>query len=273
MILRGTLEHFDCPAMDRSATRGLAKASARHATAAKRRIYIIDPDRAVCEALGKTFTALGYDVRVAGSAAAFASAPLPDINCCVLVDVSFRDQSGFDLLRHLQDADAIAEIVFMTAHADISMAVNAMKRGAVDFLTKPLRMSELLPAVDTALVRSAHRRDGRRRRAQFSASVALLTPREKEVLALVLQGKRNKQIADALASQESTVKVHRSRLMRKLGVRTLADLLRAGAQFDADGRAPSLDPARNGHAAFPVVPGTLPRFDHAPLRSSRSQRQ
>jgi len=217
----------------------------------RKRIYIVDRDRTVCETLAKTFVALGYDVRVAPSAAALASTPLPDISCCVLIDVSFSDQSAFDLQQHFLDHDADVDVVFMTAHGDISMAVNAMKRGAVDFLTKPLRMSELLPAIDAALLRSAQRRDARRRHAQFNARIARLTPREREVLALVLQGKRNKQIADALASQESTVKVHRSRLMRKLEVRTLADLLRIGAQFGRDGQAPGYA-LRLGRASLPA---------------------
>lgn len=211
----------------------------------RKRIYVVDRDRAACETLAKTLISLGYDLRVAPSAAALAGAPLPDVNCCVLVDVSYNDPSAFELQQHFLDNDADVGVVFMTAHGDISMAVTAMKRGAVDFLTKPLRMSELLPAVDAALLHSAERRDARRHRAQFNARVARLTPREREVLALVLEGKRNKQIADALASQESTVKVHRSRLMRKLEVRTLADLLRIGSELGRDsGQAPGKAPGR-----------------------------
>ena len=220
----------------------------RSSASTKRRVYIVDRDKALCGTLERTLASLGYDVRSAASAAALAAMPLPDINCCVLVDISFSDQSAFDLQRHFLDTGADVDVVFMTAQGDISMAVSAMKRGAVDFLTKPLRMSELLPAVDAALLRSAQRRDLRRHRALLSARVARLTPREREVLALVLQGKRNKHIADALASQESTVKVHRSRLMRKLAVRTLADLLRIGVHLGNDapgaaGQAAPFDPS------------------------------
>lgn len=230
--------------------------SVRATANARKRIYIVDRDRIESETLAKTLVALGYHVRVVASAAELAGAPLPDVDCCVLLDVSFSDQSAFELHQHFLDSDADVDVVFMTAHSDISMAVAAMKRGAVDFLTKPLRLSELLPAVDTALLRSALRRDARRRRAQFDARVARLTPREREVLALVLEGKRNKQIADALASQESTVKVHRSRLMRKLEVRTLADLLRIGAELGRD-RAPSSGNApRHGPS---TRPGSLSR--------------
>lgn len=207
----------------------------------RKRIHVVDGDRRAGDALAKALAPLGYEVRIALSAAAFAAATLPDVDCCVLIDVSFNDQSGFELQQHLIDSGSDAGIVFMTAHADIPMAVTTMKRGAVDFLAKPLRMSELLPAVDAALLRSARRRAARRRHAEFSERVARLTPREREVLALVLEGKRNKQIADALASQESTVKVHRSRLMRKLEIRSLAELLRVDAELGRSIAAPSAD--------------------------------
>ena len=213
-----------------------------------KRVYIVDRDRTVCETLGKTFASFGYEVRVAASASALAGTSFAESTCCLLLDVSFSDQSAFELQDHLQRLDSPVDIVFMTAQGDISMAVNAMKRGAVDFLTKPLRMSELLPAVDTALQRSALRREARRRHALFTARVALLTPREREVLKLVLRGQRNKQIADALASQESTVKVHRSRLMRKLEVRTLAELLRIGAELES---RPERGPVRRSFGAAP----------------------
>lgn len=236
---------------------------ARSSAHPRKRIYIVDRDRTVCETLGKTFASLGYEVRLAASPQALAAAPLPDVNCCVLVDVSFTDQSAFDLQRHYADAAAPVALVFMTAQGDIAMAVNAMKRGAVDFLTKPLRMSELLPAVDLALLRSAQQRDARKSQTEMSERVARLTPRENAVLALVLQGKRNKQIADQLQSQESTVKVHRSRLMRKLEVRTLAELLRAApllapAERDGLGRGTVagwvLAPMRSGAGAVPLAP-------------------
>lgn len=225
----------------------------------KKRVYIVDRDRTVCETLGKTFASFGYEVRMAASPSALAGASFIDSTCCLLLDVSFGDQSAFELQDHLQRVDAPVDIVFMTGQGDISMAVNAMKRGAVDFLTKPLRMSELLPAVDAALQRSALRREARRRHAQFTARVARLTPRERQVLALVLRGQRNKQIADALASQESTVKVHRSRLMRKLEVRTLAELLQLGTELEARparALAPrALDPA-HAPASFAVLKQT-----------------
>jgi len=253
---------------------------ARSSAQTRKRIYIVDRDRTVCETLGKTFAALGYEVRLAASPQALAAAPLPDINCCVLVDVSFTDQSAFDLQRHYAEAAAPVALVFMTAQGDIAMAVNAMKRGAVDFLTKPLRMSELLPAVDLALLRSAQQRDARKNQTEMSERVARLTPRESAVLALVLQGKRNKQIADQLQSQESTVKVHRSRLMRKLEVRTLAELLRAApllahVERDGPGRSAvavrwSVAAARGGAGAESLAPqGVSKRFRRHPARNIR----
>lgn len=226
---------------------------------AKKRVYIVDRDRTVCETLGKTFASFGYEVRVAASPSALAGVSFNESTCCLLLDVSFADQSAFELQDELKRVDAPVDIVFMTGQGDISMAVNAMKRGAVDFLTKPLRMSELLPAVDAALQRSAVRREARRRHAQFTTRIARLTPREREVLTLVLRGQRNKQIADTLASQESTVKVHRSRLMRKLEVRTLAELLRLGAELDA---RPERPPIARGYGAAPA-PGPVTFLQHA----------
>lgn len=202
---------------------------AKRPAAARRRVYIVDRDLALCEALARTFVSFGYDVRAVNGVEALAGEPYDDAACCLLLDVSLGDRSAFALQERLRADDAIVEVVFMTADADVAMAVAAMKSGAVDFLTKPLRVSEVLPAVDAALQRSTLRLEARQRSAQWGERMSRLTPREHEVFMLVLRGRRNKQIADLLGSQESTVKVHRSRLMRKLEVRTLADLLRIGA--------------------------------------------
>lgn len=207
-----------------------------------RRIYIVDPDAAAGAALREALSALGYDARSTGSVASIiAAAPAKRI-ACVLVDASPGDPSAFALQQYLHERDADAGVVFMAAHADIAMAVTAMKRGAIDFLVKPLRMSELLPAVEAALAYGERKREARQHDAETATRLARLTPREREVFALVVQGKRNKAIAEALGSRESTVKVHRSRLMRKLGVKTLADLLGIGSRRDLPG--PRMSPDR-----------------------------
>lgn len=196
-----------------------------------RRVYIVDPDAAAGAALRETLSSLGYDVRNAVSASAFITARSNGV-ACVLVDVSSPEASAFDLQQRLLARGADVGIVFTATHADIPTVVAAMKRGAIDFLLKPLHLGELVAAVEAALAHGQRKRDARRSDARTAARLARLTPREHEVFALVVQGKRNKAIADELGSRESTVKVHRSRLMRKLEVTTLADLLRIGNRHD-----------------------------------------
>lgn len=194
-----------------------------------RSIYIVDRDAAACEMLSRTFVSLGYDVHVTPRATALTLHP--PASACVLADVSVDDESALDLQRHFADGDQGIEVVFITGNGSVPLAVRAMKTGAVDFLTKPLRMAELLPAVESALDRSARRRDHARDTSAFGDRLRRLTPREREVLALILAGKRNREIAEMLESREATIKVHRTRLMRKLELHSLAELLRAGARY------------------------------------------
>jgi FixJ family two-component response regulator len=205
-------------------------------------VFVVDEGAAHRKWLTRLLAERGYGVKAFTSAAAFL-AERPIVHpCCLLVDVSSSDQSAFKLLFHPQQAGAGIPIVFMTADGDISLGVRAMKAGAIDVLTKPLRTGDLMQAVDSALARSREWQGAHLMQMQARERYTRLTPRERQVLVLVLLGRRNKQIADALASRESTVKVHRSRLMRKLEVRSLAELLRIGQQL---GHVPVAPVARN----------------------------
>jgi FixJ family two-component response regulator len=205
-------------------------------------VYIVDEAAAHRKWLARLLADLGYRVKSFTSPAAFlAESPIVR-PCCLLVDVSRSDESGFKLQFHLQQAGAGIPVVFMTADGDIALGVRAMKAGAIDVLTKPLRTGDLVPAVESAYAKSREWQGAHVLQMQARELYARLTPRERQVLVLVLLGRRNKQIADALESQESTVKVHRSRLMRKLEARTLAELLRIGQQL---GLVPVAPVARN----------------------------
>jgi FixJ family two-component response regulator len=194
-------------------------------------IYIVDEEAAHRKWVTSHLADLGYRVKSFASASAFLAASPIVRPCCLLVDVSRSDESGFKLQCHLQQTGAGIPIVFMTEDGDIALGVRAMKAGAIDVLTRPLRTGELLPAVEAAHAKSREWQGAQLLQMRAREHYARLTPRERQVLVLVLLGRRNKQIADALESRESTVKVHRSRLMRKLEARTLADLLRIGQQL------------------------------------------
>lgn len=196
------------------------------------RVFIVDPDTVASAALRPKLAALGYTPRCAETLAGFVATPARNEPSCILIDVSPGDLSPLAVHEHLRDGHADAGVVFIASHADVTMAVTAMKRGAVDFLLKPLRMSELMPAVEAALAHSRRKREARQHAAEALRRLARLTPRERDVFTLVVHGKRNKAIAEALGSQESTVKVHRSRLMKKLEVASLADLLRIAREVD-----------------------------------------
>ena len=234
---------------------------------AKEWVYVVDEASAHRKWLTRLLSEAGHRVKSYASAAAFlADAPIAR-PCCLLLDVSVNDQSGLKLQHHLTQMDAGIPIVVMTADGDIALGVRAMKAGALDVLTKPLSVGELLPAVASAHAKSREWQGAHLMQMHARELHARLTPREREVLALVLRGRRNKQIADALASQESTVKVHRSRLMRKLEARTLVELLRIAQQLslvpdvpvarnsprDADSRARWMPAANDGVARMRVV--------------------
>lgn len=227
-------------------------------------VYIVDEAAAHRKWLTRLLAELGYEVESFASTAAFM-AQSPGVRpCCLLMDVSRGDESGFKLQFHLQQAGAGIPVVFMTADGDIALGVRAMKAGAIDVLTKPLRTGDLLQAVEAAHAKCREWQGAHLLQLQARELHARLTPRERQVLVLVLLGRRNKQIADALESRESTVKVHRSRLMRKLEVRTLAELLRIGQQL---GLVPVAPVARNSPRDADFRTQAMPAANDAAARA------
>ena len=189
-------------------------------------VFVVDDDASVCAALKSLFGSVGLRVETFGSAPDFLNKRLPDAPSCLVLDVRLPGVSGLDFQAELTKADIRIPIVFVTGHGDIPMTVRAIKAGAVEFLTKPFRDQELLDAVQLGLKRDRARREGERATADLRARFAALTPREKEVISLVTTGLMNKQIAGDMGVSEITVKVHRGNAMRKLGARSLADLVK-----------------------------------------------
>jgi len=189
-------------------------------------VLVIDDDLAVRDSLASLFRSVGLRVKVFGSATEFLRRGPPNAPSCLVLDVRLPGTSGLDFQIELAQAGTHIPIIFMTGHGDIPMSVQAMKAGAVDFLTKPFRHQEMLDAVTLALAADKKRRTEERKVLGLRSLYESLTPREREVLALAAAGLKNRQIAEELDVTEITVKVHRSHLMRKMRTRSLADLAR-----------------------------------------------
>jgi len=189
-------------------------------------VFVVDDDPSVRRAIKRLVGSVGLQVELFGSAHEFLQATRPDVPGCLVLDIRLPGISGLDLQRELAQADIRIPIVFITAHGDIPMTVRAMKAGAVEFLTKPFRDQDLLDAIQLGLERDRDRRRQEADVAKLRESFESLTPREREVLPLVVSGLLNKQIAAEIGTSETTVKVHRSQLMRKMGADSLADLVR-----------------------------------------------
>ena len=189
-------------------------------------VFIIDDDVSLCEALGSLFRSVGLQVQVFGSAPDFLQSRLPDGPSCLVLDVRLPGLSGLDFQAELAKADIQIPIVFMTGHGDIPMTVRAMKAGAVEFLPKPFRDQDMLDAVQTGLERDRARRRSANDSSKLKASFDSLTPREQEIMGFVTAGLMNKQIAGEIGVSEITVKVHRGNVMRKMGAKSLAELVR-----------------------------------------------
>jgi FixJ family two-component response regulator len=178
------------------------------------------------DALRSLFQSVGWRVELFGSAPEFMQSARPDGPACLVLDIRLPRLSGLEFQTELADANIELPIIFITGHGDIPMSVKAMKAGAVDFLTKPFRDQELLDAVARAIERDRKRRDDSKAVSSLRGLYESLTPREREVLALVTAGLMNKQIAGELGVTEITVKIHRGHVMRKMAARSLADLVR-----------------------------------------------
>ena len=193
----------------------------------KSSVAIVDDDAGVRTSTARLLRSVGLDTRVFASVAEYLESEPPDCPTCLILDVRLPGQSGLDFQRDLVAANADLPIIFITGHGDIPMSVQAMKRGAIEFLTKPFRDQDLLDAVYLGLARDSARRDENESLGKLRARVAALSPRERSVLTEVAQGRLNKQIAADMGISESTVKVHRCNMMRKMRLASFAELCRA----------------------------------------------
>ena len=198
----------------------------RHSDGTMFTIFLVDDDSGVLKALSRLLRARGHDVRPFGSPQEFLAQHDAAVPGCAVLDVSMPGLDGLELRRALAAGTPDRQVIFITGVGDIPTSVRAMKAGAIDFLTKPVDEKELLAAIERAELRD---REARRDHAEvmaIEARVKTLTPREREVMTHVVAGRLNKQIAGDLGTVEKTIKVHRSRVMEKMGVRTVVDLVR-----------------------------------------------
>ena len=189
-------------------------------------VFVIDDDPSMREALRSLFQSVGWRVELFGSAPEFMQRTPPDGPACLVLDIRLPRLSGLEFQTELAGANIELPIIFITGHGDIPMSVKAMKAGAVDFLTKPFRDQELLDAVARAIERDQKRRDDSKAVSSLRGLFESLTPREREVMALVTAGLMNKQIAGEMAISLITVKVHRGNVMQKMRAKSLAELVR-----------------------------------------------
>jgi RNA polymerase sigma factor (sigma-70 family) len=194
-------------------------------------VYVVDDDPSIREALQGLIQSVGLRAKTFGSAQEFLSSQVPDSSACLVLDVRLPGLSGLDLQRELSKAGIELPIIFVTGHADIPMSVWAMKAGAFEFLTKPFRNQELLDAIRQAIEQDRTRRQERAELEELKRRLDSLTPRQRQVMELVVAGMVNKQIAAKLGTSEVTIKVHRGQLMRKMQARSLPDLVRMAGKL------------------------------------------
>jgi len=188
--------------------------------------FLVDDDPGVLKALSRLIRTAGYESRGYLSPRDFLRDHDPSVPGCAILDLTMPDIDGLELQQKLSEDSIERPIIFLTGNADVPASVRAMKAGAVDFLTKPVKREDLLTAIARAEERDAQVRQNRSELQTIEYKLGKLTPREREVLAHVIDGKLNKQIAAALGTVEKTVKVHRGRMMAKLGIRSVAELVR-----------------------------------------------
>lgn len=196
------------------------------ATESQPTVVIVDDDQGIREALGALMRSVGLQVELLGSVPEFLMSEHRTRPTCLVLDVRLPGRSGLDFQRELTAANVRIPIIFITGHADIPMSVQAMKGGAMEFLTKPFRDQDLLDAVQAGLERDRARLESEQAIADLRRRFETLSPREREVMAQVLRGRMNKQIAGDMGLSEITVKVHRGQVMRKMNASSLPDLTR-----------------------------------------------
>ena len=189
-------------------------------------VFVVDDDSLIRDALRRLIKSVGLEVETFSSAQDFLQAKKPDAPSCLVLDVRLPGPSGFDLQHQMAEADVNIPIIFITGYGDIPMSVRAMKAGAVEFLAKPFRDQDLLDAISQAIERDSQRRAQLADTADLRGRYERLTPREREVMSLVVAGLLNKQIAGELSTSEFTVKIQRGQMMRKMEADSVADLVR-----------------------------------------------
>jgi FixJ family two-component response regulator len=200
-------------------------------------VFVIDDDASTRETLSSLIRSVGLRVQLFASAEEFLRCERPDTDSCLVLDIRLRGMSGLDFQGKLADSGISIPIIFITGHGDIQMSVRAMKAGAIEFLTKPFRDQDLLEAIHVALAKDGESRQRGAEVAQLETRFASLTPRERQVLPLVVSGLPSKQIAAELGISEAVTKVHRSQLMRKMRADSLPDLVRMAGKIGFPSRS------------------------------------
>ena len=205
-------------------------------------VFVVDDDASMRQALSRLFQSVQLRAEAFASPQEFLQSERPDVPSCLVLDVRLPGVSGLDFQTELLRADVRIPIVFITGHGDIPMTVRAMKAGAVDFLGKPFRDQDLLDAVTAAIQRDQKRREQENTVADLRVHFSSLTPREREIMALVASGLMSKQIAAQVGLSEITVKVHRSHVMKKMGAKSVADLVRMADALGVKSGGPRAQP-------------------------------
>ena len=203
-----------------------------------RTVFVVDDDSQIRDSLVGLLRSVGLEVKALASVPEFLNCPRPDEPTCLVLDVRLPGRSGLDLQRELSASNIQLPVIFITGHGDIPMSVQAMKGGALEFLTKPFRDQDLLDAVDIGLARDRERRDSDRELRTLSERFETLTSREREVMSYVVMGRLNKEIAGDLGISEITVKVHRAQVVRKMAAESLPELARMADKLKLSAQKP-----------------------------------
>lgn len=214
------------PRRSDDARRPLAAAARPAGSAQSPTVYVVDDDDRMCRALGALLTTVGYRTALFVLPSEFLARFKPDDPGCLVLDMRMPNMSGLELQRHLNRAGAMLPVIFITGHGDVAMAVQAMKEGAFQFIEKPFRDQDLLDHINHALQYDSENRRSLARRADVQRRLVELTPRERQVMDLVVEGEANKVMAVNLGLSERTIEIHRAKVMEKMGARSVAHLVK-----------------------------------------------